>query len=134
MKRRLLLILIACFVGLSGNSPAKSDRVLAAHENERAVVEFKDQVKLLGVFLKGEYLIIHDHEKMARGEDCTYIYRLKDGKQGELVVSFHCTPQPRPLAESFRLKTSRRFTQGIIPEVTEIQFGGSREAHLVPSS
>ena len=38
---------------------------------ERAVVEFAQTVKLLGVLLKGEYVIVHDEERMAQGEACT---------------------------------------------------------------
>lgn len=89
MKRLLLSILMLSLLALSGNLPSNSGKALAAHADEMAVVEFRDQVKLLGVFLKGEYLIIHDHEKMASGQDCTYVYRLTNGKRGELVVSFH---------------------------------------------
>ena len=60
-------------------------------KNERATIEFTQTVKLLNVFLKGEYLVVHDEAMMAKGEDCTYLY----DRSGKLVVSFHCTPVER---------------------------------------
>src|ERR1700750_2446063 len=79
--------------------------VFAAHtkaeakKGERATVEFTQTVKLLGVVLRGEYLVVHDEERMAKGEDCTYIY----DRSGKLVVSFHCTPVERPKSDRFRV-------------------------------
>jgi hypothetical protein len=99
-----------------------------ANKQERATVEFTQTVKLLDVFLKGEYLIVHDEDKMAKGEDCTYLY----DRSGKLVVSFHCTPVERPKAKSFRVVTSRVLSPYGPAEVKEIQFAGSTEAHLVP--
>ena len=107
--------------------------VFAAHteaevkKNERATIEFTQTVKLLNVVLKGEYLVIHDEEKMAKGEDCTYVYDSK----GKLIVSFHCTPVERPKSDRFRVVTRRMDPSGL-NEVVEIQFAGSTEAHQVP--
>lgn len=98
-----------------------------AKNNERATIEFTQTVKLLDVVLKGEYLIVHDEDKMAKGEDCTYVY----DRSGKLIVSFHCTPVERRKAERFRVVTRRLDPSGL-NEITEIQFAGSTEAHLVP--
>jgi hypothetical protein len=98
-----------------------------AKNNERATIEFTQTVKLLDVVLKGEYLIVHDEDKMAKGEDCTYVY----DRSGKLIVSFHCTPIERRKAERFRVVTRRLDPSGL-NEITEIQFAGSTEAHLVP--
>ncbi|HSQ20610.1 MAG TPA: hypothetical protein VLR92_09565, partial [Blastocatellia bacterium] len=38
-----------------------------AKDNERATIEFTQTVKLLNVVLKGEYLVVHDEDKMAKG-------------------------------------------------------------------
>jgi hypothetical protein len=95
--------------------------------NERATIEFTQTVKLLNVVLKGEYLVVHDEAKMAKGEDCTYLYDSK----GKLIVSFHCTPVERPKSDRFRVVTRRLDPSGL-SEVVEIQFAGSTEAHLVP--
>jgi hypothetical protein len=98
-----------------------------AKPNERATIEFTQTVKLLNVVLKGEYLVVHDEDKMAKGEDCTYVY----DRSGKLVISFHCTPVERRKAERFRVVTRRMEPSGL-NEITEIQFAGSTEAHLVP--
>jgi hypothetical protein len=98
-----------------------------AKKNERATIEFTQTVKLLNVFLKGEYLVVHDEAMMAKGEDCTYLY----DRSGKLIVSFHCTPVERVKSERFRVVTRRLDASGL-SEVVEIQFAGSTEAHLVP--
>jgi uncharacterized membrane protein len=96
--------------------------------NERATVEFTETVRLLNVFLKGEYLIVHDEDKMAKGEACTYVYDAK----GALVVSFHCTPVERPKSDRFRVVASRSTITNGPADIKEIQFAGSTEAHLIP--
>lgn len=130
MKRSYLLILMLCGVLQVGNSLLSSGKAQAPHK-ESAVVEFNDQVKLLDVFLRGRYLIVHDHEKMAGGGDCTYIYSLKDGHPDRLLTSFHCNPVARAKAGDFTVRTSRRSPRDV-PEVLEIQFAGSSEAHQIP--
>ena len=97
-------------------------------KTERATIEFTETVKLLNVFLKGEYFIVHDEDKMAKGEDCTYVYDPK----GKLVVSFHCTPVERRKSEKFTVVASRSTITNGPAEIKEIQFAGSTEAHLVP--
>lgn len=127
MKRLLFTAsIIAAIIATIG----VASRVNAdAKNNERATVEFTETVKLLDVLLRGQYLIVHDEDRMAKGEDCTYIY----DRSGKLVVSFHCTPIERPKAKSFRVVTSRlNFAYGP-PEIKEIQFAGSTEAHQVPA-
>jgi hypothetical protein len=99
-----------------------------AGNGERATVEFTDTVKLKGVFLKGQYLIVHDDEKMAKGEDCSYFY----DRSGRLVVSFHCIPVERPKTKSFRIVTVRLSGGNAPADIVAIQFPGSTEAHQVP--
>lgn len=98
-------------------------------KQERAKIEFTETVKLFDVLLKGDYLIVHDEDLMAKGEACTYIY----DTAGKLVTSFHCTPVERPKSNSFRLVTSRANMTNGPAEVIEIQFPGSTEAHRVPA-
>ena len=43
---------------------------------EKAVVQFDEPVKLLNVTLKGEYLFVHDEEKMARTNDAIFMHCL----------------------------------------------------------
>jgi hypothetical protein len=113
-----LMITIGAFTAQANTEPKK---------NDRATVQFTETVKLLNVFLKGEYLVVHDEDRMAKGEDCTYVY----DKSGKLIVSFHCTPVERKKAEGFRIVTARLDPSGV-NEVKEIQFAGTTEAHLVP--
>jgi len=126
MKRLFLLAsILTALVVVIGVSAAQSN----SPKQERANVEFTQTVKLVDVLLKGDYLFVHDEERMAKGEDCTYVY----DAAGKLVVSFHCTPVDRPKAESFRVVTSRMNLAYGPPEITEIQFAGSTEAHRVPT-
>ena len=97
-------------------------------KQERANIEFTETVKLLNVFLKGDYLIVHDEERMAKGEDCTYVY----DSAGKLAVSFHCTPVERPNSKSFRVVLSKANLPYGPAEVREIQFPGTTEAHRLP--
>jgi hypothetical protein len=99
-----------------------------AKKADRATVEFNEPVKLLNVILKGQYLFIHDEEKMAAGQDCTYVY----DSSGKLVVSFHCIPVERTKATGFRVLTVRVGTSNGPQEMKEYQFAGSTEAHQVP--
>lgn len=126
MKRLLISASMLAALGLT-------IAVISAHTradvrvDERANIEFTQAVKLVNVVLKGEYFIKHDDERMAKGEDCTYVYDTK----GKLIVSFHCTPIERPKAERFRVVTRRIEATGL-SEIVEIQFAGSTEAHQVP--
>ena len=125
MKRFLLAgsMLFALMMVGAFAAHAKSDSRI----NERATVQFTETYKLVNVFLKGEYLIVHDEGRMAKGEDCTYLY----DRSGKLVVSFHCTPVQRPATDHFKVIASRLTPDGIA-EIKEIQFAGSTEAHIVP--
>ncbi|HSB12028.1 MAG TPA: hypothetical protein VLM38_21255 [Blastocatellia bacterium] len=97
-------------------------------KTERATIQFNEPVKLLNVFLKGEYTFVHDEEKMAKGEDCTYVYNAS----GKLIVSFHCIPAQRAEAKNFRVLTVQQDRTYGPREIKEYQFAGSTEAHQVP--
>jgi hypothetical protein len=99
-----------------------------AKKTQKATVQFNEPVKLLNVILKGEYTILHDEEKMASGQDCTYVY----DSSGKLVVSFHCIPVERAKATGFRVLTVRVGTSNGPREMKEYQFAGSTEAHQIP--
>ena len=129
MRRSILLgfLLVTAVFVVVASTRASTPRV------EKAVVEFPQQVKLLNVFLKGSYLFVHDDNKMARGEACSYIYEWIDGKQGRLVTSFHCTPVAREQADHFTVKTTS-IGANFSPEITEYQFAGSTEGHQIPKA
>jgi hypothetical protein len=86
----------------------------------------------MGVTLRGDYLFVHDDAAMVRGEACTYVYKGNAAVPDKLVVSFHCTPVPRTIVGHFTVRTML-----IAPgqsELSEFQFAGSSEGHLVPES
>lgn len=126
MKRLLFAASILAAVMTLGvlSTQATTD----AKTTERATIQFNEPVKLLNVFLKGEYTFVHDEEKMAKGEDCTYVYN----SSGKLIVSFHCIPAERVKAKNFRVLTVQNDRTYGPREVKEIQFAGSTEAHQVP--
>lgn len=128
MKRFILAIAILGAFVLASESLPRTSTVQAATE-ESAVVEFNDTVRLLNVFLRGKYLVVHDDSRMAEGQPCLSIY---DGRNRDrLVVAFHCKPVTRPKADHFTVVATRR-SWFEVPEVLEIQFTGTTNAHQVP--
>jgi hypothetical protein len=99
---------------------------------ERAIIGFEQTVKLKGVLLRGEYVIVHDEERMARGEPCTWIYRSDKGKEGALVISFHCEHVERAKADHFVIRLKTNHTPYVTPEIEELQFADSTAGHRVP--
>jgi hypothetical protein len=127
MKRLVLAVAILGTLAF-GSGPLLTGSKVQAATTERAVVEFTETVKLLDVFLRGEYLVIHDDSKMAQGEPCLKVYR--NGDPDNLIIAFHCKAIARDKAEQFTIRTSRRAWFDL-PEVLEIQFAGSTTAHSV---
>lgn len=132
MKSFLLFIAFLCAVTLSSSSAPSVANAANPVKKERAVMKFSQPVKLMGVTLKGEYLFVHDDEAMARGEACTFVYKGDAELPNKLVVSFHCTPAARAKVANFTVRTL--LTSPGQYELTEFQFAGSIEAHLVPAS
>src|SRR5262245_10667863 len=132
MKRTMFAILLTTAV-ITGIAMAQNKKTLVPR-NESAIVEFPQTVLANGVFLKGDYLIIHDEARMAKGENCTYIYEYTGNAQGRLVTSFHCTPVEREKVSTFTIVVAP-FTEGPpgIRRVTAIQFAGNNEAHQLPA-
>jgi hypothetical protein len=133
MKRLFVFISILAAVALSAMPLRTTTMAAGTRHKESATVEFREQVKVLGVVLKGKYLIVHDDEKMARGEECTYIYKTTTGAPDKLVVSFHCTPVAREKASRFTFRTALLLPNTNVYELREFQFAGRTESHVVPS-
>src|SRR5262245_27806298 len=97
-----------------------------------AIVNFVNPVLVTDRVVMGPVLIVHDDEKMAQGEACTTFYRF-DPARGpqEGIVSFHCTPVQRPIAEKPRLTLSERSDPGC-KRLLEYQLAGESEAHAIP--
>jgi hypothetical protein len=132
MKRMMIVVpLLVVMLALVFAVPARASTEY--QQREETVVEFTETVKLMGVLLRGQYLIYHDDDKMAEGEACLYIYSMKAGKRDKLVASFHCEPVEREKATHFTITFSPRSTQNAIREVREIQFAGVAKAHRIPS-
>ena len=128
MKSLLLLIALLLAVALSSSSVAVS-KATAPAKKQKSVVLFNDPVRLMGVTLKGQYLIVHDEAAMARGDACTFVYKGEAEIASKLVVSFHCTPVQRQKVESFIVRTE--LISGVT-EFREFQFSGDTESHMVP--
>jgi hypothetical protein len=130
MKSLLLLIALLFAVALSSTSIAVS-KTTAPAKKQRSVVLFNDPVRVMGVTLKGQYLIVHDDAAMARGDACTFVYKGEAEIASKLVVSFHCTPVQRQKVDSFIVRTE--LISGVT-ELREFQFSGDTEAHVAPLS
>ncbi len=130
MKRLAIAILFAGALMMAGSGLAMTGRTEEA-KAQKAVVVFDEPVKLLNVILKGEYLFVHDDELMAQGKACTYVYNYRDGKQGDLVVSFHCIPVAREKSDQFVVTLAMQNGTNLY-ELTEYRFAGSAEGHRVP--
>ena len=131
--KRIILISFVIFGALAmSGSLCPSGKSTAAPRRESAIVEFAETVKLQGVLLRGQYLIVHDEERMARGEPCTYVYSGKQEDKAKLAAAFHCIHVDRSKTETFKVTFSRHSTPYEVPEVKEIQFAGSKDGHQVP--
>lgn len=132
--RKITLAIVILAVVITGVAMAQ-DKKHAIHcdAGQMATIEIPQLVIFNGVFLKGTYVVVHDDVKMARGENCTYVYEYANNERGRLVTSFHCTPVHRERAASFKMVVAP-VTQGPsgIAKVVEFQFAGSTEGHMLP--
>ena len=131
MKRSNIAILIISAAIMAGSAIAVAAEA-RAFEKEKAVVVFNEKVKLLDVFLYGQYLFVHDDSMMAEGKPCLYVYQQEKGQQDKLIVAFHCIPVERKKVDGFRVTVTANNTPFGVNEVEEIQFAGSEKAHRVP--
>ena len=130
MRRIFIAILAGALAAVSGVAVSAGN----APKKESAVVEFTNTVKLMGVLLRGQYLIVHDEARMAKGEACTYVYRGKAENTDKLVTSFHCTHMDRVKTDNIKISYSNYGGKPYeTPEILEIQFAGSADGHRVPN-
>ena len=123
------LLIVSALLAVIALSPTG---VAGQAKAQKAVLQFNEPIKLLGVILQGEYIIVHDDERMAKGEDCTYVYTRENGRQVKLVVSFHCVPVEREAADHFTVVVGGYDPVTRLPELLEYRFAGSTEGHKVP--
>jgi hypothetical protein len=97
---------------------------------EFASVTFSRPVRAMNVWLLGPYLIEHDTERMARGEQCTRIFRA--GDRTTPVVAFHCEHLARTAAAQDTVVVVRTRVAPAEYELSEFQFAGSTLGHGLP--
>ena len=130
MKRLLLFTALLCAVMLIGIQTPSFTSAAETAKKERAKMTFDQPVTMMGVTLKGDYLFVHDDAAMARGDACTYVYKGNAERRNNLVISFHCNPKERSKAKHFITRTLKNSLGQY--QLTEFQFAGSTEGHLVP--
>ncbi len=130
MKSRFFVGMLA-LVGFFTISGIASSGDSAGPARRWAIVTFANPVQLGDQFLMGTFLIVHDADKMAKGEACTSIYRFDpDRGPREQVVAFHCVPAKRDVCASTTLTVQSRGVD--LPKLLEYQFAGDAEGHGVP--
>jgi len=116
----------------AGTLTARGDSFVGSAK-QWTIVNFQDAVLVKGNYVMGPVLIVHDSEKMARGEPCTTFYRFDAARgQQEPLVSFHCKPRmtDRP-ASATQIVTT--LDDPACRKLVEYQVAGDAEAHGVPS-
>ena len=130
MRRYTVAVMLVAALLISG---AFAGQKKEGPRIQKAIVQFAEPVRLLNVTLKGEYVFVHDEDKMAAGEPCSYVYARENGQQGKLVVSFHCQPIPREPSDQFTI-TVVPGPNSDLPELVEYRFAHSAEGHKVPKA
>ena len=126
--RLRILVTAAAIVGFASASTLIA-RTTAG--KKWAVSNFVDTVMVNRTLITGQVLVVHDDEKMARGEPCTTFYRFdRNEGQKEALVSFHCKPRRARAVAKATFTTAP--TDVGIKRLVEYQLGGETEAHGVP--
>lgn len=127
MRSRIIVASLIVVAGLG----LVASRLTAAPAVKWAAVNLSDPTLIAGKFVSGPVVFVHDDGKMARGEPCTSVHRYVPGKGvGEELVAFHCTPRWGKAPGSFTKAISRRSDGPSV--MTEYQFAGDEESHLIP--
>lgn len=130
--RTRIIVGVAVLVALLGVGTFASRAGDVAGSRQWTIVNFTDPVRVHDQIVMGPVLIVHDNDKMSRGQACTTFYRFEPGKgPKEELVSFHCRPDVRAaVAET-------TFTYVTSPDgckrLTEYQIAGDTEAHGIPA-
>jgi hypothetical protein len=132
MKSRIIIgaLLIVGVLG-AGTFASRGDARVSG-PRQWTIVNFINPVTVQGRPVMGPVMIVHDDEKMERGEPCTTFYRF-DPSRGprEEIVSFHCTPVQRSAAASTTF-TVERAADASCKRLVEYQIAGESEAHAIP--
>jgi hypothetical protein len=130
--RARVIVGAAVVVALLGVGTFASRAGDVAGSRQWTIVNFPDPVLVKDQMFMGAVLIVHDSEKMSRGQACTTFYRFEPGKgPKEELVSFHCRPNVRPVAA----ETTFTYVDSPVgcKRLIEYQIAGDTEAHGVPT-
>jgi hypothetical protein len=131
MRTRIIVGIIGVIAVAGAATLAARGIDAVGADKQWSIVNFADPVRVAGTLVMGPVLIVHDSNKMARGEACTTFYRFKPGKgPTDEIVSFHCRPRQATLAETTTFTTIS--TEPGCKRLVEYQIGGDAEAHGVP--
>ena len=131
--RTRIIVGIAVVIAVLGVGALASRAGDVTATRQWTIVNFPDPVQVKGQIIMGPVLIIHDSEKMSRGQACTTFYRFDPAKgPKEELVSFHCIPQPKAAVPETTF--SYVDTQNIsCKRLVAYQIAGDPEAHGVPT-
>jgi hypothetical protein len=132
MKSRILVGALIVIGLLGVGTFASHGGTDVSKPRQWTMVNFSNPVWVQGNLVMGPVMIVHDDQKMERGEACTTFYRF-DPSRGprEELVSFHCTPVQRTVASETTLKV-KNGPDGSCKRLVEFQIAGESEAHAVP--
>jgi len=130
MKTRIIVgVVVLLGVLVVGTYASRAGDV--AGRRQWTVVNFTDPVQVKDQIVMGPVLIVHDDEKMGRGEACTTFYRFEPGKgPREAIISFHCQPKSKAVVAQTTLNIVG--TPNGCKRLVEYQIGGDAEAHGIP--
>jgi hypothetical protein len=130
MKTRIIVGVVV-LIGVLGVGTYASRAGDVAGKRQWTIVNFADPVQVKDQIIMGPVLIIHDDEKMSRGEACTTFYRFEPGKgPKEELISFHCAPRAKAVVAQTTLNIVDTPTG--CKRLVEYQIGGDAEAHGIP--
>jgi hypothetical protein len=130
MKTRIIVGVVV-LIGVLGVGTYASRAGDVAGRRQWTIVNFADPVQVKDQIIMGPVLIIHDDEKMSRGEACTTFYRFEPGKgPKEELISFHCAPRAKAVVAQTTLNIVD--TPSGCKRLVEYQIGGDAEAHGIP--
>jgi hypothetical protein len=128
MRSRIIVgaLLVVAALGLA------TTRLTAVPSVKWAAVNLTETTMIVGSFVSGPVVFVHDDARMARGEPCTGVHRFVPGKgAGEELIAFHCKPRWGRAPGKFTTATTRT-ADGLL-RMTEYQFAGDEEAHRIPA-
>ena len=131
--RTRIIVGAAVLVAVLGLGTFTSRAGDVAGSRQWTLVTFADPVIVKDQIVMGPVLIVHDSDKMARGQACTTFYRFEPGKgPKEELLSFHCRPDARPVVAQTTFTYSDSPTASGCKRLLAYQIAGDAEVHGIP--